>query len=140
MMESPFVNDPFAIVYQAFKNLYPDKDCEIMWQPVEMKDEEGKGYVGLTTFADDGTITVEISVYMKIGDAVETLAHELAHVAVGASEDHGEVWENTFDAIHEEFDRIGNEMFGKDSGVAVEVSDGKGGLDPDDYGKGGEQE
>ena len=53
MMESPFVNDPFAIVYQAFKNLYPDKDCEIMWQPVEMKDEEGKGYVGLTTFADD---------------------------------------------------------------------------------------
>lgn len=32
-MESPFVNDPFAMVWQAFKNLYPGKDCEVQWQP-----------------------------------------------------------------------------------------------------------
>ena len=24
-MESPFVNDPFAMVWQAFKNLYPGR-------------------------------------------------------------------------------------------------------------------
>ena len=30
-MESPFVNDPFAMVWQAFKNLYPGKDCEVQW-------------------------------------------------------------------------------------------------------------
>ena len=132
-MESPFKNDPFAIAYQAFKNLYPDKDCEIIWQPEEMKDDKGNGYVGMTNFSDDGEITVEVSVFMKIGDAVETLAHELAHVAVGASEEHGEEWEKAFDAIHAEYDRIGNEMYGEDSGTAVEVSGGKGGLDPSRY-------
>ena len=129
-MISPFTNDPFSMVYKAFQNLYPGKECVIYWQPEEMKDDEGNGYVGMTHFADDGKITIEISVRMFIGDAVETLAHELAHVAVGAEEEHGEEWEKAFDSIHEEFDRIGNEMFGEDSGVAVEVSDGKGGVDP----------
>ena len=129
-MVNPFINDPFSMVYKAFQNLYPGKECVIYWQPEEMKDEEGQGYVGMTHFADDGEITVEISANLFVGDAVETLAHELAHVAVGASEDHGEVWEKAFDDIHAEFDRIGNEMFGKDTGVAIEVSDGKGGVDP----------
>lgn len=129
-MKSPFENDAFAIVYQAFKNLYPEKECVIWWQSGEMKDEEGNGYVGLTTFADDGEIIVEVSINMFVGDAVETLAHELAHVAVGASEEHGEEWEKAFDAIHNEYDRLGDEMFGKDTRVAVEVSDGKGGVDP----------
>ena len=138
-MINPFENDPFAIVYKAFQNLYPDKKCVIYWEPREIKDEEGNGYVGMTHFANDGDITVEISVNMFIGDAVETLAHELAHVAVGASEEHGEEWEKAFDAIHEEFERIGIEMFGEDSGTAIEVSDGKGGVDPSRI-KGGEQE
>lgn len=132
-MESPFENDPFAMVYQGFKRLYPDKDCKIFWNPDEMKDDEGNGYIGMTHFADDGEVTVEISVYMPIVEAVETFAHELAHVAVGASEEHGEVWEKAFDAIHEEFDKIGVEMFGEDSGTDVEVSDGKGGLAEDKY-------
>lgn len=129
-MESPFENDPFAMVYKAFQNLYPGKECVIYWEPEEIKDDEGNSYVGMTHFADDGKITIEIRVNMFIGDAVETLAHELAHVAVGSAEEHGEKWEKAFDAIHEEFDRIGNELFGEDTGIAIEVSDGKGGVDP----------
>ena len=135
-MVSPYINDPFAMVYQAFQNLYPEKDLSritIWWEPNEMKDEDGDGFVGMTHFANDGDITIFISIKIPVADAVETLAHELAHVAVGAGEDHGEVWEKAFDAIHAEFDRIGNEMFGVDSGVPVEVSDGKGGLDPASY-------
>ena len=27
-MESPFLNDPFSLVWEAFHNLYPDKECE----------------------------------------------------------------------------------------------------------------
>ena len=30
-METPFSNDMFAFVFQAFKNLYPDKKCECQW-------------------------------------------------------------------------------------------------------------
>ena len=128
-MESPFMNDPFAIVYKAFKNLYPDKECSIEWQPEEMIDDEGNGYVGMTTFADDGNVYVEISIALPAKDAVETLAHELAHVVAGEEEAHGEEWENAFNAIHAEYDRIGDEMFGEDSRVSVTVADGKGGYD-----------
>ena len=113
-MESPFINDMFAMVYKAFKNLYPDKEAECQWQPIIPKNEH----------ADDGSIYVDISANLRVVDAVETLAHELAHVAVGAREAHGEAWEKAFDAIHNEFDRIGNEMFG-DEGTAVDVVSGK---------------
>ena len=130
-MESPFIYDPFAIVFQAFKNLYPDKECFVEWQPEEMVDDNGNGYVGMTTFADDGNAYVEISIAIPVKDAVETLAHELAHVAAGEEEAHGEKWENAFTAIHAEYDRIGDEMFGTDTRVAVTVSDGMGGYDPD---------
>jgi len=27
-MVTPFANDIFALIWQAFKNLYPDKECE----------------------------------------------------------------------------------------------------------------
>lgn len=130
-MESPFINDPFAMVYQGFKRLYPDKECEINWEPREITGEDGKKCVGVTTFTKDGSIVVDISVKIPVADAVETLAHELAHVAVGEKEGHNEKWEKAFDAIHEEFDKIGVEMFGEDTAVAVEVSDGKGGYDPE---------
>ncbi len=126
-MESPFVNDPFSMVYQAFKNLYPEKASqitEIIWQPEEMKADDGNRCVGMTNFANDGDITVYVCCRIPVADAVETLAHELAHVAVGHEQDHNDVWEKAFDDIHDEFDRIGAELFG-DEGVSVEVSDAK---------------
>ena len=33
MPESPFINDPFALVWKAFKSLYPDAECECQWIP-----------------------------------------------------------------------------------------------------------
>ena len=115
-MISPFDNDPFAILCKAFQNLYPEKDfsrIKIVWQPEDIRDENGTGYVGVTHFADDGDITVDISCMIPVDAAVETLAHELAHIAVGPKEDHGEAWENAFDAIHAEYDRVGVEVFGE---------------------------
>ena len=36
---APFQNDMFAMVWGAFKKLYPDKDCEIYWEP-QIRDEK----------------------------------------------------------------------------------------------------
>ena len=44
---------------------------------------------------------------------VETLAHELAHVAVGVEHEHDAVWEEAFDKIFAEYNRLGEEMFGE---------------------------
>ena len=74
---------------------------------------------GLTDFADDGSVAVFVKPSLEVADAVEVLAHELAHVAVGVEHDHDEVWQEAFDKIFEEYNRIGNQMFpdGEDSAM-----------------------
>lgn len=109
-METPFKNDPFSMVMIAYKRLY-DKPCEIWW---DYHDEDShKEEYGFTHQPNDGsTPTVIIYSDHPVEIQVETLAHELAHVAVGAEHKHDEVWEEAFAAIHTEFGKIGDEMFG----------------------------
>ena len=112
-MESPFANDPFSLVWKAFKNLYPGKGCEVQWQPGIQDDELSEQGYGFTEFHDDGSILVVVDANLQVSNAVEVLAHELAHVAVGIENEHGAAWETAFDAIFQEDGRIAEEMFGK---------------------------
>ena len=106
-----FDNDPFAMVWQAYRNLYPGRPApSVEWTHIDENDEETHGAWGYTVFTDDGEVAVFVSCDLKVMDAVEVLAHELAHVAVGAAEDHGEKWEAAFEAIFQEYNRIGAEM------------------------------
>ena len=122
---SPFINDMFSMVYYAFDRLYPLKPVRIWWNANIPNADDGAERAGLTSWNEDGTIDVDISAKLTVADAVEILAHELAHVAAGENEGHGEKWEQAFDAIHAEFDRIGNELFPDDPGTAVNVQSGK---------------
>lgn len=109
-METPFKNDPFCMVWMAYKRLY-DKPCEVYWDCRE-KDDETAGF-GFTLFPDDGEIpTVIIYADYPVSIQVEILAHELAHVAVGSGHEHDSAWEEAFEAINVEFNKIGDEMFG----------------------------
>lgn len=108
---SPFKNDPFALVWKAFENLYPGKKFEAYWDSMIRDEEDGAPVFGLTDFADDGTISVFVKPDLEVNNAVEIFAHELAHVAVGAEHDHDEAWEAAFDAIFQEYNRIGDELF-----------------------------
>lgn len=111
-MANPFVNDPFALIWEAFKNLYPGKDCECYFDEIDNPNNED-GVYGETLFGDDGRITVGVDCRLRLADAVEIFAHELAHVAAGSDADHGEPWAKAFDAIFEEYNRIGYERFDK---------------------------
>ena len=106
MYKHPFKIDPFAGVYTAFRNLYPECDCVISWDN-QIKDEKGETCCGVTRF-DPGKIpVVKISPELTVFDAVEVLAHELAHVANGPENmQHGPDWEKAFDAIHREYNRV----------------------------------
>lgn len=89
------------------------------WEPQIRDEEDGKPVYGLTDFADDGSVAVFVKPSLEVADAVEVLAHELAHVAVGVEHDHDEVWQEAFDKIFEEYNRIGSQMFpdGEDSAM-----------------------
>lgn len=110
-METPFKNDPFALVWQAFKNLYPNKECDIWWDTHQ--NDEHDGDYGFTVFPYDGA-RPQIFVYAEheVNVQTETLGHELAHLAVGVEHDHDEVWEEAFEAIFQEYNRLGDTMFG----------------------------
>ena len=116
-MINPFLNDPFAIVWQAFQNLYPDKTCDVWWDPNLPPDDAGSPVYGTTIFRSDGKVLVFVDAKMSTNDAVEILAHELAHVAVGfadGKDDHSLEWEDAFESIRREYTRIGDELFGKE--------------------------
>lgn len=109
---TPFVNDPFSMVWVAFKNLYPDKECEVFWD--QHQEDEHKEEYGFTNFPSDGS-TPQVFVYAEhpVNIQTETFAHELAHVAVGPEHEHDDVWEAAFDAIFKEYNRLGDLRFAK---------------------------
>lgn len=110
-MVTPFENDIFALIWQAFKNLYPDKECKCFWEPRIHEDEHGDEVFGFTDFGDDGSVVVFVRPDLEVSDAGEIFAHELAHVAVGVDHEHDEAWENAFDAIFQEYNRICDSLF-----------------------------
>lgn len=102
-----FENDAFARVFKAFDALYPDKQFTCVWARTQT-DESGQHDVwGATTFFDDGRIPmIAVDDRLMVADAVEILAHELAHVAVGVNAEHNHEWEAAFELIYQEYCRI----------------------------------
>lgn len=119
VLMSPFKNDPFALVWQAFDNLYPGKKFEAYWDSRIRDQEDGTPVFGLTSFEDDGTIFVFVKPNLEVNQAIEIFAHELAHVAVGVEHDHDEAWETAFEAIFQEYNRIGDELFAPAEGESA---------------------
>lgn len=106
-----FLNSPFDILDKAFRNLYPNKEY-VAYVLAEVEDEDGERAYGFTRFEEGKIPIIAISAELRIKDAIEIFAHELAHVAVGEEEGHGEQWNFQFDRLCEEYERIGTEMFG----------------------------
>ena len=112
-LQSPFGNDPFALVAQAFGNLFPGREYTAYIVP-EVTDEDGNSACGATTFPEVGLPTVvEVSGEIPIAAGVEVLAHELAHIAAPEDQTHGEEWRAAFDQIFEEYNRIAPEVLGE---------------------------
>lgn len=112
-----FVNDPFDMLDKAFRKLYPGIEYTAWLQPDIRDDEDGNYVCGLTDFGDDGEITIFVDPLLSVNNAVEIFAHELAHAAVGCEHEHDEKWEEAFDALFQEYNRMGEEMF--DSSIEV---------------------
>lgn len=59
---------------------------------------------GLTIFNEETTVLINAE--LPVEHAVETFAHELAHVAAGVGHDHDEAWEKAFDDIYDKYHEI----------------------------------
>jgi len=99
--------NPFTVVIDIFTDMYPDKSCKIEFVQELYKKE--KAYGGAHFPGDGSNPTVSIDVETPVLGAVEVLAHELSHVAVGEGKGHGKEWEKVFDDIYNEFNKRGDE-------------------------------
>lgn len=111
-----FKNCPFQMLDLCFKKLFPNVKYEAYLQP-DLKDDEGKEVYGLTTFTADGEIEILIGLQLSINDTVETFVHELAHAAVGGEHEHDDVWAKAFDDLFNEYNRLGDEIWGSNVNV-----------------------
>lgn len=121
-----FINSPFAILDEAFRSLYPDKKYKACIEP-SIKDDEGNRVFGFTQFSKGETPVIAISAELNIMDATEIFAHELAHVAAGEGAGHGERWDEEFQRIFDEYNRIGRERFGEEGKEIETAPEYKGG-------------
>jgi hypothetical protein len=106
-------NNPFEMLDVAFKRLFPDVKYKAYFE-VELEDENGEDACGLTDFKDNGEIIILVDGNLSVYNATEIFAHELAHAAVGEEHDHDEVWEKAFSDLHDEYNKIGSGLFGKE--------------------------
>jgi len=102
------INNPFDTIIQAVEELYPNTHALIQFNP-ELRGRD-YGECGCTTFPTnpDEEILIDISTNIPFIHMPEILAHELAHVVVGTNEenDHGDKWQEVFDAIHVKYEEL----------------------------------
>lgn len=107
-MKPKFIDNPFDLLLDAFNALYPDKYAEIYWTDKEtlQADSGQKGALGITNYADEDRPTTDILICadQTMVEAMDVLAHELAHVAVGFDAAHGEEFQSAYKAIFEKYD------------------------------------
>ena len=107
-----FHNSPFEMLDIAFRRLFPDIEYISEWNSSVCKEENGNKVCGLTNFEDTGEIVIFVDPHLSVNDAIEIFAHELAHAAVGSEHGHDEVWEKAFDDLFDEYNKVGEEIFG----------------------------
>lgn len=107
-MESPFLNDPCAIVAAAFRRV-SDKEYIAQVAPSEQD-----GVYGETVFPEDGSVPI-IFVYANtlLEHMPEVFAHELAHLAAGADHGHDGTWEYWFNKIGDTYEALTDELIAK---------------------------
>lgn len=123
-MSIKILNDPMQMIIKAATNLYENMSCNIQFYPVK----EESGTFGECIFPENVEEKIDCPIInidpsIPYGAILEVLAHELAHVATPNDLDHGEDWENAFNAIFQEYNRLMGDLAEKTGGKWMYVDD-----------------
>lgn len=113
----PFSFDPFAVVWAAFMELYPDACVIVQWvDDLHNADGDPFGECFRSTIEDEPPL-VSVDVRTPVSGAIEILAHELAHAVTPSDHEHGSQWRAAFDAINARYTEWALMLSGEDRGM-----------------------
>lgn len=103
------INDPIKCLLDTVNKMYPEVDCEIQYDDsMNMYEDE----FGCTIFPDDGSKPyIVLNPELNIGNLVEIIAHEVAHVIAGKEAEHNDKWQIIFDEIYNAFQEDFTNLF-----------------------------
>lgn len=118
-MQTPFYNDPFIVVAEAYRRLF-DKPYIAVWS--QHTDDDRDSY-GITECGEDDAVPV-IVIFAEhtVNEQIETFAHELAHVAVGLHHGHDAVFEAALKRIKTMYDIVYDEVVGGGHGAGTKTA------------------
>ena len=97
------VFDPIGTLIEVANELFPECAVSIFWSN-DLKGKEGQVLSGMTVREKGSEPVVVISLDLPLHAAVETLAHELAHVVVDEElHEHGPKWYRAFGELSEKY-------------------------------------
>lgn len=107
--------NPVNLVLTACSNLYGDLLTNVAIDLIDSPLRGKNKVAGFTQFpAIPGQpIIVAINCKLPFMSVPEIIAHEIAHVILGAEENHGKVWELVFNDITAEYNRLAEEELQK---------------------------
>lgn len=102
-----FYNDPYATVFQAFREMYPSIKVELGWATPDELD----GAKGCCQWSPDGDVRVALDVTLPVIGSVDILCHELAHVVAckdcnGDGDHHCQAWADTYARLRDRYCEI----------------------------------
>ncbi len=107
MGEATLEFDPIATVIGIFNERHPGLQVNIYW--LEGLAGNVPGW-GMCLWGDEENDSeIHIDPVLPFNSLVETLAHELAHVAAGEDAGHGPVWEEVFGGLFAAYSAIVSE-------------------------------
>lgn len=121
-MQTPFYNDPFIVVAEAYKRLF-DKPYIAVWSQHTDKDKDSYGIT--ETGEGDPVPVIVIFAEHTVNEQIETFAHELAHVAVGLDHGHDAVFEAALKKIKRMYDVVYEELVGGSDGEGTKTTHNK---------------
>ena len=115
-MNNPIINDPIAMVAEAFEALHPGVKYEAAYAP-DIRDNDGTIVCSCITFPseEDGPDAVPVILLNSqagIEVAAEAFAEELVHAALGPdSLEHGPEYDAAYEQMAAKYKEIAEERF-----------------------------
>lgn len=112
-----FLENPHQILIDVVNELYPSADAEIIFLDKESYDEfvDDKESFACVKFVEQGSPLIAICIDVPYVASIELIAHEIAHVVCGYTEDeekaHGQEWQDVLTKINEKYCQKVDEIF-----------------------------